>query len=957
MEPHRPVRFMLLLATVACGASASLAALPSVPVITPVGLEAGGELGLYVCDAGDLDGDGRGDFAVGAPKALGSTGSCGQVWIFLAGDALDDEPDLVLNGEASGDRFGTSVEGCGDVNGDGWDDLVVGAPRNDIAGYSSGRVYIYFGGPQLDDQPDVYLDGPREGALAGYAVAGAGDVNGGGRDIVVGAPSTDNDGRALVYFGGAELDSIPDVVLDAEPNGYLGWAVSSAGDFNADGYDDVVVGCNTATRAFLFQGGPDIDGEADLIFHGDSHSDRFGYGVGAAGDMNGDGHDDVVIGDMHNSSGATYAGRVHVFFGGPDADGDSELVYTGTHERGIFGRTVGGCGDINADGYDDLIVGSPTPDSAGYGPGAAFVFFGGDLPGTAEDDTLADIIVRGEAESDRLGSQVALVRDQDGDGRDDLLIGANLFDSGELTNAGKFYLHALPNLAPIALADAAEAAAEIPTAIAVLANDHDPDGQLDPASVTVVRGTAAVDPLTGDLLYQSAAGFVGADTLSYLVADLQGAWSDTTDVVISVVDVTPPVAVATLSASPLGEQVSVSWDGVPADADSLELWRAAWLDGEGQSAYPLYDNAPGSTQPDRPGDRTAALDDPRWIRVATLPASTATHCDTVAARGVYHYELFAGDSAGNWSAPTASAPQVTSYRLGDFDTTADGMVDALDVLSLSTAYGSLAADSNFAAMIDVGPTDDTSGAGIPTTDGRVDFEDVMVVGLNHDPLADPRGTGRDVALEWRPDSPTAWTLHLQVEAAELKGLRMVMDLPEGVTASLSGGELLGQQDAPIFLQNTTDGLDASLVVLGTGLGLLGSGEVLHVEFSEPIDIELLTMDARDLDNQPLDVEAMVTTDTPSTSLAFALDQNTPNPFNPSTTIAFSLPQAGPARLAVYDIRGRLLARLVNGELPAGRHQIRWNGQDDRGHQMASGIYLYRLETGGETATRRMTLLK
>ncbi len=141
-------RTLLLLFSLALSARAAIG--PEV-LLTQTGAHAGDRLGLFVCDAGDLNADGRPDFVVGAPGARVTSVVAARSGSTSAARRLD-APDLMLHGEADGDQFGTSVRGCGDVNGDGWDDLVVGAPRNDAAFYNAGRVYVYFGGPAVDDR-------------------------------------------------------------------------------------------------------------------------------------------------------------------------------------------------------------------------------------------------------------------------------------------------------------------------------------------------------------------------------------------------------------------------------------------------------------------------------------------------------------------------------------------------------------------------------------------------------------------------------------------------------------------------------------------------------------------------------------------------------------------------------------------------------------------------------------
>ncbi len=826
-------------------------------LLSPVGPGANASLGLYLAPAGDLNGDGLPDFAVGAPGAQGIVNGCGVVYIYFGGPALDAVPDLVLSGEVNGDQFGTSVSGCGDVNGDGWDDLVVGAPRNDFAFYNAGRAYLYFGGPALDNQPDLVIDGLGNNAFLGYTVAGAGDLDGSGdgNELIIGSPaSLGADGRALVYFGGAALDATADLTLGAGIGGFFGWSVAGVGDFNADGWDDVIVGGNTLINVYLFAGGPAVDDQQDLVFTGGPGINRFGYGLNAAGDVNGDGYDDVIIGDMHNSFEGVFAGRAFVFFGGPGADGLAELVYYGTQERGIFGRTVAGAGDLNHDGYDDLIIGAPTPDTAGYGPGETFVFFGGDPAGTVQTTAVADLSFIGEVASDRLGSQVAIVGDQDGDGRADFLTGANLFDAGALTNAGKFYLYGVPNELPLALADSLTLIDDQPVAIAVLANDSDPDGTLLPASVTItaapVHGLAAVDTLTGEVVYTPDPFFVGVDTLAYTVSDDEGGVSAPALVTIASPDGISPAPVALLAAIGSPGAVTVSWQGAPVDADSLEIWRAVWQDQDGLSAYPLYDDAPGSALPVRPADRAAAQADTAWTLVARVAAVETALVDSVAARGDYHYEIFVADAAANWSGPTATAPRALNYLLGDFAGFGDGVVDSTDAAVLAGDYGLTRLDGGFDPASDFGPTADGTLTGVPLTDGFVDFEDVMVLAMDYGTPAAPTSAGGDVELAWLHPAADVWSLNLVQEHASLKGLRLTLALPEGVTAQVAGGSLVAAQAAATFLASA-DTIDIALAVLGGGAALTGSGELLTFTLSDAVQLAPPVVLARATDNTDL----------------------------------------------------------------------------------------------------------
>ncbi|HPF70594.1 MAG TPA: Ig-like domain-containing protein, partial [Candidatus Krumholzibacteria bacterium] len=518
-----------------------------------------------------------------------------------------------------------------------------------------------------------------------------------------------------------------------------------------------------------------------------------------------------------------------------------------------------------------------------------------------------------------------------------------------------------PNVAPVAVADTVQLVDDQPVLIDVLANDSDSDGVLVPASVAVVilplHGTADVDTLTGGILYTPDAGYVGADSLAYTVEDDFGYASNPAVVTIAVPDVVAPAAVAQLDATGGAGAVVLAWDGVPADADSLEVWRAVWRGGDGQSAYPLYDDAPGSLLPVRPADHAAILADSTWTLAALLPASATGYVDSLSVRGDWHYEIFARDAAGNTSLPTSVAPRALSYLLGDVADGGDAVVDSLDVAVLTAAFGTLRGGDGFDAALDIGPTADGTTAGVPLTDGAVDFEDAMIAAMNYGNPAAPAAAGGDVLLAWRQPAPGTWVLSLEQPHASLKGLRVVCALPDSVTAAVVAGALGDGQSAPLLVADA-DSLGIAVVALGGGAVIEGSGELLVLTLSGPADLTTAVVTARATDNTDLVVTyAQVSAVPGAPAAAFGLAQNSPNPFNPQTTIRFALDRGGRVRLAVFDVRGRLVAKLVDGDLPAGAHSVVWDGHDGRGAPVGSGVYLYRLESGGQAETRRMTLVK
>lgn len=314
-------------------------------------------------------------------------------------------------GEYTGDVFGCSVAWIGDVNGDGYDDFLIGAFRfPEIASY--GKAYLYFGGPSLDEVADLVIPAPAGNtAWFGVSVASAGDFNGDSYpDFIVGAQQSGTEGKAFIFHGGPSLDATPDLTLVGETTGALtafGQSVAPAGDVNGDGFGDVIVGAplygNRPGRAYVFFGGAAPDAVPDRVFTGAVFNEQLGSVVGGAGDLNGDGHPDVFASAPGNSTGALGAGAIYVWFGGPAFDSTPDLTLLGSavNEGLMFAANAG---DINDDGFSDLI---------GAGRSRVRVWFGGPSPNAVADLAFG-----------RTFATVSGAGDVNGDGIDDFAIGA-----------------------------------------------------------------------------------------------------------------------------------------------------------------------------------------------------------------------------------------------------------------------------------------------------------------------------------------------------------------------------------------------------------------------------------------------------------------------------------------------------------------------------------------------------
>jgi hypothetical protein len=384
-----------------------------------------------------------------------------------------------------------------DFNGDGYSDLLVGAPGNDAGGGAAGRAYVFLGSVSLDTDADVVIGGTWANQNLGAAVAGAGDVNADGfADFVVGAPEAAgsiNPGHAYLFLGAATVDATADLTV-TRPGAAdrLGRAVAGTGDVNADGFADLLVGAwgvGTATGlAYLLFGGSAPDAVVDATWAGEESGDSFGVAVGGAGDFNADGFADCLVGAPGYGPDTTRQGRFYVFFGGAAPDSGPDVVATGTggvSDAERLGASVAGLGDFNADGFPDVAAGSGRT-------GAVRVYYGG----TAPDGTSDLVLTHGLAASTDLGSGLDAAGDADGDGYPDLLAGVPGVDE-PYTNIGVVYLYRggpSPATSPAATRPGLYYSDELGRSVAGV-GDLNADGRADSGAGAVY---ADVDPAMDD---------------------------------------------------------------------------------------------------------------------------------------------------------------------------------------------------------------------------------------------------------------------------------------------------------------------------------------------------------------------------------------------------------------------------------------------------------------------------
>ncbi len=408
--------------------------------------------GWSVATAGDVNGDGFSDVIVSAHSFDNGQSGEGRAYVYLGSPSgLELSAAWTAEGDQKLAAFGGSVSTAGDVNGDGFSDVIVGAYQFDNGQVDEGRAYLYLGSAGgLSTSPAWTAESDQEAANFGYSASTAGDVNGDGySDVIVGAWGFDNgqclEGRAHVYLGSAAgLSTSPDWTAESDQVfAEFGVSVATAGDVNGDGYGDVIVGAHVFDngqsgegRAYLYLGSAaGLSTSPDWTAEGDQSHARFGVSVSPAGDVNRDGLGDVIVGAWLFDNGEADEGRAFVYLGSVTGLPASPVWTAESDQRGaILGNSVSAAGDVNGDGYGDVIVGDRLFDNGEDDEGRAMVYLGtasglSPSPGWTAESNQADA---------RFGSAVATAGDVNGDGYSDLIVGARRFTSGETDEGGAF---------------------------------------------------------------------------------------------------------------------------------------------------------------------------------------------------------------------------------------------------------------------------------------------------------------------------------------------------------------------------------------------------------------------------------------------------------------------------------------------------------------------------------------
>jgi hypothetical protein len=420
--------------------------------------------------------------------------------------------------------------------------------------------------------------------------------------------------------------------------------------------------------------------------------------------------------------------------------------------------------------------------------------------------------------------------------------------------------------------------------------------------------------------------------------------------------------------------IDLAWTNPGTGVDKIHIWYLDYSTLAGASAYPEFATATTPLNPatDWPDPYEAGTDG-NWTRITDSDTGEDYPWNCSAeGRGYYYFALFVEDAAGVMSTHPATYGESVSYWPGDVEAT-DGDVDAADISALSAVWGLEHGDTGWNNVIDVGPTTDNGRHSRPTPDDDINIEDLMIFAMNY--------LNTDYTVYTRDDIPAPVPIQIELEyeqidnqiIAELilsentgfiKGLNIPVDYGSGlVLESVQFGAIW--PEGSFFIHTNNDNVvELSGSVLGSDSCIEENGVIATIIFQvtgQATSMELQHMTARTFDNQEIEIIDNPETDSedpyPDIPIKNILGTNYPNPFNPSTIIKFGLKKEVKVRIAMYNIRGQKVKTLVNDIMPAGYHQVIWNGKNENNRPVSSGVYFYMMEAGNYTKIRRAILLK
>lgn len=412
--------------------------------------------------------------------------------------------------------------------------------------------------------------------------------------------------------------------------------------------------------------------------------------------------------------------------------------------------------------------------------------------------------------------------------------------------------------------------------------------------------------------------------------------------------------------------IQLGWPTLPAGS-TVEVWRA------GYGNYPEYDDAPNAgSAPPAPGSY------PPGAPWGVSPVTSSGGVDSPGTRDFWYYVAYVTDQYGTRSPVSNMTGGNLDYHLGDVTdgTTAgagDNQVNTADISVLGAHYGASGAAVAAVAFLDVGPTTDLSVDARPTTDDVIDFEDLVVMAVNYNVVAQPAGPARPAAVAAARDEVTleapdkvgdnmTFAVHLQLDGTGLLqavSTRLTWDPAVVEPVNLVSGDLIDAEGG-VVMSPKPGTVDAAMLGV-RAQGLIGSGRLATYSFrslaaGDP-KFAIASVDGRDSRNHKVPVgstEKVTAAVAPGRTM---LAPAAPNPFRQSSTLAFSLARGGDVELAIYSVDGRRVRTLARGFMDVGEYRMTWDGRDDSGAPVAAGMFFARLSAPQGQFTKSLVYLR
>ncbi len=943
---------------------------------------AGALFGTSVCTAGDVNGDGYADVIIGA-RGLGGGllgDQSGAAYIFFGSPSgLASTYDQVVFGWTESAQFGTSVATAGDVNGDGYDDVIVGAPGYDALGNpanDNGKVFAYYGSPTgISTTEDWSVTGGL-GSRLGNSVFTAGDVNGDGyADVIVGAPnrldgSFQPVGEADVYLGGPSgLATSPVWTrVGVVSEGRYGFAVATAGDVDGDGFADIVVGVPMQNGYqgrievyFGSSGGPSVDPCVRVSGVTDS---GFGAAVCTAGDLDGDGYSEIIVGEyLGDFTNPSYPGNGAVwrYTGGARLPSEAPgwIASDGTADTDN-GHAASTAGDVNGDGYSDVIVGAPNYSNFMSGHGRARAYLG-----TAYGLSTNASWSKSESGTSSYGAAVSLAGDVNGDGYTDVLVGDPNFNAGQGDEGKVFEYDGGPS--GLSTTSSWSRVGDAQTSLfgdaLSDAGDVDGDGYGD-----ILIGADGFGSTTAYLFRGSATGLESSPSWSFTLESVGNTVAGAGDVNADGYSDVIVGQYSTFYGVGDSRGAAYVWYGSPtglsvypqasiwlnaANAALVAVDTAGDLNGDGYSDILLGGFSLDGIVQVHLGGPSGIDPTPAWSRPGTggenLGISAGYAGDVngdgysdivVGSQGYSNGQQFEGKVTVFFGTPSSSSP------IGDEWSFESNQANAQMGRLVSTA-GDVNGDGFADLLVPLWDSDQiflhpgNQGNGLPRIPRQAQYDGSAPIDLLGNSNVQTAWALK--ALGRCPAGRTKLRMEYEVKAV---GVPFDGSIQSGPYADTGAPTPAG---SAVALEQRVTGASSEAAYHWR---MRFHSRSPYFEYSPWIGLPTNALTETDLRTARLGTAA-----TPVAATQFWFAPPSPNPFGGRTILDYRLPRAGRVNLEVFDVRGRRVATLVDEVEAPGEHRVSWTGRDNHGSSLASGTYFARLQIPGTVQTRRITLMR